>query len=61
MNLSMSQKEALKIFENKNVRVVWDDELQDIYVGTNCPLVLMITPTGTQRKTLAANYEHLLA
>lgn len=88
----MSQKEALKIFENKNVRVVWDDESQewlfsvvdvvevltdskepkdyfkkmrkrepelDIYVGTNCPLVLMTTPTGKRRKTLAANYEHL--
>lgn len=88
----MSQKEALKIFENKNVRVVWDDESQewlfsvvdvvevltdskepkdyfkkmrkrepelDIYVGTNCPLVLMTTPTGKRRKTLAANYEQL--
>lgn len=88
----MSQKEALKIFENKNIRVVWDDELQewlfsvvdvvealtdskdpkdyfkkmrkrepklDIYVGTNCPLVLMTTPTGKRRKTLSANYEQL--
>ena len=25
----MSQKEQLQIFENKNVRVVWDEELQE--------------------------------
>ena len=35
-----------------------DPEL-DIYVGTNCPLVPMLTPTGKQRKTLAANTEQL--
>ena len=27
----MSKKEALKIFENNNVRVVWDDEQQEWY------------------------------
>lgn len=31
----------------------------DAYVGTNCPLVSMLTPTGKHRKTLAANAEHL--
>ena len=28
-------------------------------MGTNCPLVLMTTPTGKRRKTLSANYEQL--
>ncbi len=88
----MSKKEALKIFENNNVRVVWDDEQQEwyfcvvdvvevltdsinptdylkkmrkrdpelnVYIGTNCPQVLMTTPTGKRRKTLAANSEQL--
>ena len=27
----MSRKEALKIFENKNIRVVWDDEREEWY------------------------------
>ena len=27
----MSKKEALKIFEDKNVRVVWDDEQEEWY------------------------------
>lgn len=27
----MSQKEALKLFENKRVRVIWDDERQEWY------------------------------
>ena len=27
----MSKKEALKIFENKNIRVVWDDEREEWY------------------------------
>ena len=88
----MSRKEALKIFDNNNVRVVWDDEQQEwyfcvvdvievltdsinptdylkkmrkrdpelnVYMGTNCPQVLMTTPTGKRRKTLAANSEQL--
>jgi hypothetical protein len=88
----MSKKEALKIFDNNNVRVVWDDEQQEwyfcvvdvievltdsinptdylkkmrkrdpelnVYMGTNCPQVLMTTPTGKRRKTLAANSEQL--
>ena len=78
----MSKKEALKIFENNNVRVVWDDEQQEwyfcvvdvievltdsinptdylkkmrkrdpelnVYMGTNCPQVLMTTSTGKRR------------
>jgi hypothetical protein len=88
----MSKKEALKIFENNNVRVVWDDEQQEwyfcvvdvievltdsinptdylkkmrkrdpelnVYMGTNCPQVLMTASTGKRRKTLAANSEQL--
>lgn len=88
----MSKKELLKLFDNKNIRVVWDDELQewffsvvdvvgaltdsknptdylkkmrkrevelDVYLGTNCPQVLMTTPSGKRRKTLAGNPEHL--
>jgi prophage antirepressor-like protein len=84
----MSKKELLKLFDNKNIRVVWDDELQewffsvvdvvgaltdsknptdylkkmrkrevelDVYLGTNCPQVLMTTPSGKRRKTLAGN------
>lgn len=27
----MGQKEQLKLFENRNIRVVWDDELQNWY------------------------------
>ena len=27
----MSQKELIKLFENRNVRVVWDDEKQEWY------------------------------
>lgn len=85
-------KELLKIFDNKNIRVVWDDELQewyfsvvdvvgvltdsknptdylkkmrkrevelDVYIGTNCPQVLMKTPSGKHRKTLAGKPEQL--
>ena len=88
----MTKKQQIKLFEDKKVRVAWDDELQewffsvvdavevltdskdpkdylkkmrkrepelDAYVGTNCPLVSMLTPTGKHRKTLAANAEHL--
>ena len=88
----MTKKQQIKLFEDKKVRVVWDDELEqwyfsvvdvvevlteskvpkdylkkmrkrepvlDAYVGTNCPLVSMLTPTGKHRKTLAANAEHL--
>ena len=88
----MGKKEALKIFEDKNVRVIWDDEKEEwffsvvdvvevltdsvnptdylkkmrkrepelnIYLGTNCPLILMTTQTGKRRKTLAANPEQL--
>ena len=73
----MTQRQKIQLFEDKKVRVVWDDELQewffsvvdavevltdskdpkdylkkirkrdpelDAYVGTNCPLVSMLTP-----------------
>ncbi len=88
----MTQRQKIQLFEDKKVRVVWDDELQewffsvvdavevltdskdpkdylkkirkrdpelDAYVGTNCPLVSMLTPTGKHRKTLAASTEQL--
>jgi prophage antirepressor-like protein len=78
----MSQKELVKLFENRNVRVVWDDEKQEwyfsvvdvcgvltdsvnptdylkkmrkrdpelnIFMGTNCPQVLMTTETGKRK------------
>ena len=35
-----------------------DEALAD-YIGTNCPLVNMLTETGKQRKTLAANVKGL--
>ncbi len=35
-----------------------DPEL-NIYLGTNCPQVSMVTPSGKNRKTLAAEAEHL--
>ncbi len=36
------------------------DELLGIYLGTNCPQVVMQTTTGKSRKTLAATVEQLL-
>lgn len=36
-----------------------DTEL-GIYIGTNCPLVEMYTPTGKKRKTLAGNVQQIL-
>lgn len=36
------------------------DELLGTYIGTNCPQVAMPTPSGKNRKTLAANTEQLL-
>lgn len=30
------------------------------YIGTNCPQVDMLTPTGKKRKTLGGNTEHIL-
>ena len=88
----MTKKEGIKIFEEKRVRSIWDDEQEkwyfsvvdvigvltdsinptdylkklrkrDVllgdYIGTNCPQVAMITETGKQRKTLAADVEQL--
>jgi len=86
----MSQHEEIKLFEQSQVRSVWDDEKEqwffsvvDIvgvltdsanptdylkkmrkrepelgtFLGTNCPQVLMTTPTGRKRLTLAATPE----
>ena len=36
------------------------DELLGTYIGTNCPQVAMMTPSGKKRKTLAANTEQIL-
>ena len=36
------------------------DEMLRNYIGTNCPQVAMLTVSGKQRKTLAANTEQLL-
>ena len=36
------------------------DELLGSYIGTNCPHVEMLTPSGKRRKTLAANSEQVL-
>jgi len=36
------------------------DEQLGLYLGTNCPQVVMQTETGKKRKTLAANTEQLL-
>jgi len=48
--------EKIQLFENKKIRTVWDEEKQEwlaVFVGTNCPQVEMLTPTGKHRKTLA--------
>lgn len=88
----MGKKEVIKIFDDRNIRVVWDDEQEvwyfcvvdvvevlteskdpkdylkkmrkrdpelNAYMGTNCPLIPMLTPSGKNRKTLAANPEQL--
>lgn len=84
----MTQQQAIKLFEERKVRTVWDDEREEWYfsvvdvvavltdsanptdylkkirkrdaelgnyIGTNCPQVIMTTPGGRKRKTLAAN------
>lgn len=89
----MTKKQALKLFEEKKVRTVWDDETEEwyfsvvdvvevltdsinptdylkklrkrdpelgSYLGTNCPQVLMMGPTGKRRKTLVATTEQVL-
>jgi len=35
------------------------DEALALYLGTNCPLIEMLTETGKKRKTLAANVKSL--
>lgn len=82
----------IKLFEEKQVRSVWDDETEewyfavvdvvevltdsknpndylkkmrkrdpelDSYMGTNCPLIAMLTKTGKKRRTLAGTPEHI--
>lgn len=88
----MAKKNAIKLFEEKKIRSVWDEEAEEWYfsvvdvievltnsanptdylkklrkrdallgdyIGTNCPQVAMVTETGKQRKTLAANTAQL--
>lgn len=87
------EQQAMQLFENTQVRMVWNeeeekyyfsvvdvvkvltdsvnptdylkklrkrDEQLGLYLGTNCPQVVMQTETGKKRKTLAANTEQLL-
>ena len=89
----MSNLEKIHLFENKNVRTVWNEKedkwyfsVLDVievltdskdptdyfkkmrkrepglaeYVGTNCPQVEMLTPTGKHRKTLAGEIKVIL-
>ena len=86
----MANESVIKLFEGKQVRIVWDDQQEKYYfsvvdivqvltdstnptdylkklrkrdselgvfLGTNCPQVAMITPTGKKRITLAADLE----
>ena len=88
----MTKKNAIKLFEEKKIRSLWNEETEEWYfsivdvievltdsvnatdylkklrkrdallgeyIGTNCPQVTMVTETGKQRKTLAANTEQL--
>lgn len=88
----MTQTEAVKLFEQKKVRTVWDNEQEEwyfsvvdvvavltdsvnptdylkklkkrdtelgLFLGTNCPQVMMMTKTGKRRKTLAADTKAL--
>jgi prophage antirepressor-like protein len=84
----MGQSEAIKLFEEKKVRTIWDDvqekwyfsvldviqvltdstnptdyfkkmrrrdEQLALFVGTNCPQVLMSSDSGKRRKTLVGD------
>ena len=88
----MKKENSIKLFENRKIRSVWNDEEEEWYfsvvdvigiltdsanptdylkklrkrdillgdyIGTSCPQVAMITETGKQRKTLAANTAQL--
>lgn len=84
----MTKKQDIKLFEEKKVRTIWDDEQEKwyfsvldviraltdsanptdyfkkmrkrdeqlaIFVGTNCPQVLMMNDSGKRRKTLVGD------
>ena len=86
----MANESIIKLFEDKKIRIVWNEEQEKYYfsvvdivevltdstnptdylkklrkrdselgvfLGTNCPQVAMITPTGKKRITLAADLE----
>lgn len=88
----MTKKEALKLFEERKVRSVWDDEQEKwcfsvvdvvavhtdsvnptdylkkirkrdeqlgLFLGTNCPQVMLTNESGKKRKTLVADAEQL--
>ena len=88
----MIQKDAIKLFEERKIRTVWDEDQEKwyfsvvdivsvltdsanstdylkkvrkrdselgLFMGTNCPQVMMMTETGKRRKTLAADTESL--
>ncbi len=88
----MEKVNAIKLFEEKQIRSEWNDVVEEWYfslvdvievltesanptdylkklrkrdlilgeyIGTNCPQVTMLTETGKQRRTLAANTEQL--
>ena len=88
----MTQKDAIKLFEERKIRTVWDEDQEKwyfsvvdivsvltdsanptdylkkvrkrdselgLFMGTNCPQVMMMTETGKRRKTLAADTESL--
>ncbi|MDO5844731.1 MAG: hypothetical protein Q4Q53_06275, partial [Methanocorpusculum sp.] len=89
----MTEDTAIKLFEEKKIRSVWNDKKEewyfsivdiigaltnsvnpkdyfkklrkrdaelDVYVGTNCPPVSMLTETGKHRQTLAGNAKDIL-
>ena len=89
----MEKQESIKIFEEKRIRTLWDEEQEKWYfsvvdvfqvltgsvnptdylkkmrkrdpelgkfLGTNCPQVAMLTETGKQRITLAADTTQIL-
>ena len=89
----MVKQETIKVFEEKRIRTLWDDEQEKWYfsvvdvvqvltgsvnptdylkkmrkrdpelgkfLGTNCPQVAMLTETGKQRITLAADTTQIL-
>lgn len=49
---SANPTDYLKKLRKRNIEL-------NVYIGTNCPQVQMVTESGKHRKTLAANPEHL--